>query len=299
MIRLALAALALPGWAAAQVVVSAEWLKRNLATRDLVVLHTAMQRADYDAGHLPGARFADAMVFHAHGSTLPPPERMAAELGSLGVSNRSRVVIVGEPMTAALVFVALDYLGHGARTSVLDGGLPGWKAVGGAVSTESVAPERATFSPRSRQDLAVTAEWVEARRAGAGIALVDARSSAEYAGTTDVERLPRAGHIPGAGHVDWLDTFAEADGLRQRDARHGDNTPFDGKLVPLAELKRRFEAAGVAPGDTVVAYCTVGMRASHLYVVAKHLGYPARLYVGSMADWTSVAARPVTAGSRP
>jgi 3-mercaptopyruvate sulfurtransferase SseA len=41
------------------------------------------------------------------------------------------------------------------------------------------------------------------------------------------------------------------------------------------------------------------MRASHLYFVARVLGYPAKIYVGSMADWTRDASRPVVKGAEP
>ena len=42
-----------------------------------------------------------------------------------------------------------------------------------------------------------------------------------------------------------------------------------------------------------MSYCTVGMRASHMYFVARLLGLPAKIYVGSMADWTRNANNPV------
>lgn len=281
-----------PSAAAAQVIVSVDWLRDRLNEPSLVVVHTGMDRADYDRGHLPGARFAPLMDFHAHGAGLPPVPQLVAGVEALGIGNDSRVVITGDPMSAAILYVALDYLGHGARTSVLDGGLDAWRAAGGTLSTELVRSPRARFSPSPRTDLVVSAEWIQQRLRVPGIALLDARSPAEFAGATDREQLPRFGHIPGAGHLDWIETFVAWTPRRGAD-RDLDSSPQDPRLKPADLLRERFAAAGAAPGDTVVAYCTVGMRASHLYLVARHLGFPARLYVGSMTDWTTRAERPV------
>ena len=57
-------------------------------------------------------------------------------------------------------------------------------------------------------------------------------------------------------------------------------------------------AAMAAPGATVVTYCWVGYRASATYLVARYLGYPARMYDGSYQDW-SQRKLPVRGGAAP
>ncbi|MGE0555437.1 MAG: sulfurtransferase [Gemmatimonadales bacterium] len=273
-------------------VVSAEALRRELDHPDLVVLHASMSEAEYDAGHLPGARFADVMRFHGHqaGDRFLPVADLVAALEALGVSNATRVVLVGDPMAAALVFVALDYLGHGPRTAVLDGGLAAWRAAGGAVSTTPAeAPKRARFEPRVREDMVVDAEWIAARRGSASLALLDARTAGEYRGQSDVG-VERAGHIPGAQHLHWVATLT---GVVPAAGPEADNPPEGARLKARPELERLLVAKGATPDREVVAYCTVGMRASHLYFVARMLGRRARLYVGSMADWSSRTELPV------
>ena len=106
--------------------VTAEWLKQHLKDPNQVVFHVAMDKLGYDAGHVPGAVFAALGEFHSHRNSdkLPEPTAIAEALGRLGLSNQSRVVLVGDPMSIALVFVALDYVGHGGKTAVLDGGFP-------------------------------------------------------------------------------------------------------------------------------------------------------------------------------
>ena len=40
------------------------------------------------------------------------------------------------------------------------------------------------------------------------------------------------------------------------------------------------------PGNTVVAYCHSGIRAAHAWFVARYLGHDAKVYDGSVVDWS-------------
>ena len=99
--------------------------------------------------------------------------------------------------------------------------------------------------------------------------LVDARPDAEFTGAD--------GGMNGM-HV----------GTPARCAAAGVDTLLDstGQFLPDAELRKKFEAVGATTATPVVSYCMVGMRASVTYFVARHLGYDARMYDGSIVDWT-------------
>jgi thiosulfate/3-mercaptopyruvate sulfurtransferase len=66
-----------------------------------------------------------------------------------------------------------------------------------------------------------------------------------------------------------------------------------GRLKPTDELRQLFAAAGVKPGDVVVAYCHIGIFANTVLTAARILGYDVRLYDGSFQDWVA-RARPLT-----
>ena len=73
---------------------------------------------------------------------IPPAATLDSLLESLGVSDASRIVLYWakdwySPTTR--VFLTLDYLGLGDRTSILDGGFAAWKAAGGPVTTDVAA----------------------------------------------------------------------------------------------------------------------------------------------------------------
>ena len=129
--------------------VSPAWLAAHLKDPDLVVLHVGMgsSPAGYDGGHVPGARWASSDAFiddRPPGTELPSADSIAAVLGALGITNRSRVILYGEPWMLGRVFLALDFAGHGDRTAMLDGGLPAWRS---AVPSRVDSPD---FKPASR-----------------------------------------------------------------------------------------------------------------------------------------------------
>src|SRR6187401_3539396 len=128
-------------------VVSVAWLAQHLKDPDLVLLHVG-DKAEYDAAHIPGARFVSLRDVSASGAPealtleLPPADVLREKLSALGVSDGSRIVVYfGEDWvspTTRLIFT-LDAAGLGERTSLLDGGQPAWTRAGHAVT--AVVPE--------------------------------------------------------------------------------------------------------------------------------------------------------------
>ncbi len=221
---------------------------------------------------------------------LPAVAALAGRIAALGISNESRVVLYGDPWHAGWMYFVLAYVGHGDRTALLDGGLEQWRADERPVATGAArAATRGRFEPRPRPAAVADAAWIRERLGRRRLVLIDGRSAEEYAGTAR-ESLPRTGHIPGAWHLDWSRTFTDAPGAVAGTAS---------RLVPLADLQRLFADAGAGPGSEIVLYCTVGLRASHLYFVARYLGYEPRLYDGSWADWSRRPDLPVATGAAP
>src|SRR5262245_52991849 len=111
-----LALLALLSFAAPkpELLVSVDWLAAHRSDPDLVILQVGRQRADYDKGHVPGARFVQAQTLWVSGGVgveLPPVDQLDSLFQSLGVSDRSRIVFYGETWAAPRAFLALEYLG--------------------------------------------------------------------------------------------------------------------------------------------------------------------------------------------
>jgi thiosulfate/3-mercaptopyruvate sulfurtransferase len=239
----------------------------------VVVLHVNDRNAAYEQGHIPGARpirYSDIAVPGADdlGSELPPAAELKRVFEEAGISTASHVIICGQPVTAARVFFTLDAAGH-ERVSILDGGLKAWQAEGRPVATGPPGPvARGTWTPRMNADRVVTASFIEAQRGK--FALVDVRPDEEFTGSDGGMGGAHApGHIAGARQLPWNALVGP-----------------DGTFLPADQLRAKLSAAGADAGKPVVAYCMVGMRASVVYFVARHLGYDARLYDGSIVDWS-------------
>jgi thiosulfate/3-mercaptopyruvate sulfurtransferase len=254
--------------------VSADELATLLKDPTVVVVAVGNSADEFTAGHIPGARFVRygdiAPDIDGLQSELPPVDQLRRVFANAGIGDRSQVVIYGSTIAATRMFFTLDYFGH-ANARVLNGGLPAWKARGGQLEIAPPATvSAATLTPKPQPDRAVSADWIKERLSTPRIKLLDARPDAEYTGSDGgMNGMDVPGHLPGAQQLVW-------------------NTLLDstGKFLPDAELRKKYDAIGASRDTPLVSYCMIGMRASVTYFVARHLGYDARMYDGSIVDWT-------------
>ena len=266
--------------------VSTSWLAGHLSDRNLVVLSIGAggsARADYDKGHIPGAQFLEYMDTHVMQSSagltleMSPIADLVKVFGKVGVTNDSRIVLYAPKQldaAVARVYVTLDAMGFGARTSILNGGTPVWQAEGRPVTTEVRKVTPGKLDPCPQSDVIADLAYVRANLHHAGVDIVDARLPVYYTGA-EIPGGQRAGHIPGASNINF-------------------NSLVDpkGQLLPVETIQAKFRDAGIKAGDRVVSYCHIGQQASLIYFVARYLGYDARLYDGSWEEWSRNADLP-------
>ncbi|MFJ6539101.1 sulfurtransferase [Streptomyces sp. NPDC091385] len=240
-------------------------------------------RAEYAAGHLPGAVFVDldrelASTPGENGRhPLPDLEVFGAAMRRAGVSADRPVVVYdgGQGWAAARAWWLLRWTGH-PDVRVLDGGLTAWD---GPLSTDQPAPEEGDFEPSPAATGVLDAD-AAAELAGTGV-LLDARAGERYRG--EVEPIDRVGgHIPGA-----------------LSAPTTENVGPDGRFLPAADLRDRFKALGVSDEARVGVYCGSGVSGAHEVLALAVAGIPAELYVGSWSEWSADPTRPVAVGPDP
>jgi len=270
-------------------IVSTEWLGKHLEDDTLVLLQVG-EKDEFTAAHIPRAQLiqtADISTPRGQGLTLemPPVDQLKATFEKLGISDKSRIVIYfGKDWVTptARVFLTLDYLGLGNRTSILDGGLPAWRAENRPVTAEVVEPKKGTLTPHPNTKLIVDAVWVKNNLSDPNVRILDARAPQFYTGA-EKGRMPRGGHIPQARNIPFSSLVEES----------------SNKFKSPTALKELFNQADVKPKSSVATYCHIGQQASLLYFVARYLGYDAHVYDGSFEDWSNRAELPVENSAKP
>jgi thiosulfate/3-mercaptopyruvate sulfurtransferase len=261
--------------------VSGEWLAEHLADVRVVDVRWYLDgrsgRAEYRAGHLPGAVWLDvdnelsgwaSPLAGRH--PMPRPEQFAAVLGRVGIGPGTRVVAYDDAggSEAARLWWMLRAIDEPA--AVLDGGLQAWP---GALVTD--VPD---VVPIAREPLDwPAARFVDADDVAASEAVVyDARTAARYA-HGDPKIDPRPGHIPGAVSAPWAD-----------------NVGPDGRFRALRELQAIY---GAATERGAIAYCGSGVTACHDLLAMELAGITnTALYAGSWSQWAADPERPVEEG---
>jgi thiosulfate/3-mercaptopyruvate sulfurtransferase len=273
--------------------VSTDWLAEHLGEPGLVVLDASAHlpdagrdpRAEFEAAHIPGARFLDLPTLKDPDSpvpsAVPTAEQFAARMQALGVNTADRLVVYddsGVKTSARAWFIARMY---GAEVAILDGGLGKWRAEGRPL--ESGMPEVARGSYEASRGLGTVRLKAEmlANLGKHREQVVDARGRARFAGEEPEFRPGLAeGHIPGSRNLPF--------GLLLND---------DGTFRDHKDLKRAFDEAGVDVDQPVVTTCGSGVTAAVLLFALDRLGKSdIALYDGSWSEWGADPGTPKETG---
>ena len=244
--------------------VSADWVSERIGWPGYLIIdpRSAMR---YLMGHLRGAVNVPFKKLQGTDGRIGQPEQLAAAFGEAGLGDDVTPVLYDhqDGRNAAMAAWVLEYLGRN-DVHVMDLLFEGWKEEGREVLYRPVPTEPKALTPRLNPSVRVTLYDLAT---DGGPKLLDTRTPEEYLGQTEMDHRP--GHIPGAVNLP-----------------HSDMAGAGGRLLIEPErLQRRLATAGITPGDTVVAYCRSGVRASLAYLSMRQAGYDVRLYDGSYAEW--------------
>ncbi|ANT59867.1 MULTISPECIES: 3-mercaptopyruvate sulfurtransferase [Roseobacteraceae] len=274
--------------------VSTDWLARHLKDPDLRLLDASWYlpgsgrdpKAEYEAAHIPGARFFDIDEISDLRSELPhmvpPVDKFMSRMRALGVGDGHQIVVYDGAglFSAARVWWLFKLMGHD-DIAVLDGGLPKWQAEGREIEDLPPIIRDRHMMVRRQNHLVKDVTQVSAAAKLRDHEIIDARGAERFRGAVPEPRPGlRAGHIPGSKNVPFSVLL------------NGDQT-----LKAPDALRAAFEAAGVDLSKPAITTCGSGVTAAILSLALTRMGKTDHaLYDGSWSEWGQFPTLPVATG---
>ncbi len=274
--------------------VSTEWLAKHIKDPDLRILDGSWYlpgmnrdaRAEYDAAHIPGARFFDIDDIADSRSDLPhmapPVEKFMSRMRAMGVGDGHQVVVYdGSGLSSAARVWWLFRLMGNTDVAVLDGGFPKWTAEGR--ETEDLPPmvRDRHMTARYQNHLVRDVTQVSAASKLGDHEIIDARAPGRFRGEAPEPREGlRQGRIPGSRNVCFNEVLNP-----------------DGTMKSPEDCRAIFETAGVDLSKPAITTCGSGVTAAVLALALERMGKTDwSLYDGSWSEWGQFATLPIATG---
>ncbi len=262
--------------------VTTDWLAARLGEPEISIVDGSFYlpalkrdaRAEFMAGHIPGASFFDIDAIADHSTDLPHmlpgATAFSKDVGALGVGKDDTIVIYDGAGLGGAPRVWWTFRIFGAKkVYILDGGLPKWKAESRPV--ESGGGKRTPKPSEWQLNTGVVANVDDVQMAllDKSAQVVDARPANRFRGEAPEPREGiRSGHMPGAKNVPVTELIE------------------NGRLVAPDKIKERFVAGGVDLDKPVITSCGSGVTAATLWFALDAIGKaPKALYDGSWTEW--------------
>jgi thiosulfate/3-mercaptopyruvate sulfurtransferase len=272
--------------------VSTDWLETELGSPDLRVVDATWlmdgegdAAAAFEQAHIPGAVFMDLKELADSGTNLPnmlpPAEKFASRMQSLGLGDGSRIVVYDQSpyKSAARAWWMLRTFGA-HDVAILDGGFAKWRSEARAVESGKPQVRHRHFTAWNDAKGVRSIDQMKANVGARTEQVLDARGASRFAGQAMERQGVQPGHIPGSRNLPYEQLF-NADGT----FKTGD------------ALTQAFTDAGIAMDKPVVTTCGSGMTAAVLVFGLHLLGKDAALYDGSWSEWGADASTPKELGA--
>lgn len=273
--------------------VSTDWLEKELGAPDLRVVDATWlmdgegdAAAAFEEGHIPGAVFMDLREIADTATDLPnmlpPAEKFASRMQSLGIGDGSRIVIYDQSPYHTAARAWWMFRTFGAHdVAILDGGLAKWKEEARPLEKGKPTVRHRHFTAWADQGGVRNLQQMKANIGSRAEQVVDARGASRFAGHAAERAGVTPGHIPGSKNLPYDRLFNPDGTWKQGDA-----------------LRQAFAEAGVDLDRPTVTTCgsgiTAGVLAFGLHLLGKK---DVALYDGSWSEWGADPSTPKETGA--
>jgi thiosulfate/3-mercaptopyruvate sulfurtransferase len=265
--------------------VTTSWLAGRLDDPGVVILDATLPpvgvtppvdtRARYNAEHIPGAGFFDIEELSDRPNPLPhmlpPPDVFSRNVSALGIGDQMDIIIYEQEgvFSGPRAWWTLRTFGA-QNVYLLDGGLRAWIEAGLPTHSGPVHRTPAVFRAKLDQNAVKDFSRIQHMIVAHG-QILDARSAGRFAGTMPEPRPGiSSGHMPGATSIPYTELIE------------------DGRLKPVEELRRIFDAKGVDLQKPITTTCGSGVTAAVLAIGLEAAGAKqVSLYDGSWAEYAA------------
>ena len=209
--------------------------------------------------------------------------KISTVLSSLGLGKNDQIILISEGHASGgwgddgRVLWQLQQCGY-TNVKMLNGGVSAMKAECGSkwsnysqTGPSKAAKKTVTISSVNQDSNGITtANLLSLYKNNADFKVVDVRTNAEYDGAVLYDEKS-GGHMKNAIHIRFTDLFRA-----------------DGTLKSVTELTKMFEDAGLEKDDTIITYCTGGIRSGYMQLVLRMCGFENAVnYAESAYRWSN------------
>jgi thiosulfate/3-mercaptopyruvate sulfurtransferase len=262
--------------------VTTDWLAARLGEPEISIVDgsfylPALKRdakAEFLAGHIPGAAFFDIDAIADHSTDLPHmlpgTTQFSKDVGAIGIGSGDTIVVYDGAGLGGAPRVWWTFKIFGAKkVYILDGGLPKWKAEGRPLDPGDAKRTPKKFEAALDTSVVAGVDDVSMALLSKSAQVVDARPANRFKGEAPEPRPGlRGGHMPGAKNVPVTELIE------------------GGRLIVPEKIREKFQAGGVDLNAPVITSCGSGVTAATLWFALDAIGKPPKaLYDGSWSEW--------------
>lgn len=256
-------------------------LENHLEDSNLFIIDLCKTES-YAQAHIPGAVHVEyQQIISANPPVMglvPDADHLSRLFSELGIKPEHHVIAYDDEGggKAARFLYTLDIIKH-ACYSLLNGGIYSWVNENHRVENTPQTRPASQYSVQIDNNPIATKMLILETYASPDSILLDARSQAEFTGAKAFAQ--KAGHIPGAINIDWLELIDQTNNMR---------------LKTSSELHALLSSSNITEDKTVITYCQTHHRSALMYFALKLLGFThIKGYPGSWSDWGNSPDTPV------